>query len=604
MTTETTPKPQHPPLEPATEGQVLSGAEILVQSLMRAGVDVAFGYPGGAIMDTFHFLNRSPIEFILSRHEQGATHMADGYARVTGKAGVVIVTSGPGATNTITGIATANMDSVPLVVITGQVPTTMVGNDAFQEADVVGITRPISKHNYLINDVRDVARVVREAFHIATTGRPGPVVIDFPKDVQQAQTAFHWPESVDIRGYRPDRLEKKISPSHPMVQKAAKAIMRAKRPVLYVGGGAVIAGASEEVTALARRCQIPVTTTLTGLGAFPEDDPLSLQMLGMHGTEYANYAVDQCDTIIAVGARFDDRVTGKIAEFMPQCECVIHIDIDPSSISKNIQVDIPITGDAKACLAALLELVEPTERSEWAEQVLAWKKHHPLREEFGDDEIHPQRVISAIDEIAGPDKITVTDVGQHQMWACHFITHLRPRSWLSSGGLGTMGYGLPAAIGAKVAAPDRAVWCISGDGGIQMNMQEMTTAALNEIAVKVAVLNNQYLGMVRQWQQLFYGRNYSYTCLRRRSICEKVCRDPGSGKCQAYLPNIVAMAEACGWQAQRVERRAGIRDAIQWAEETPGPVLLEFSVHREDNVWPMIPAGQGVKKMMRGMELI
>lgn len=576
----------------------MRGAEIVIDALEREGVDVVFGYPGGAIIDVFDQLNKSKkIRFILTRHEQGATHMADGYARATGRPGVVLVTSGPGATNTTTGIATAYMDSVPLVVITGQVPTHVIGNDAFQEADVPGITRPITKHNYLVKDVAELPRVLKEAFYIARTGRPGPVVIDLPKNVQQASLRnYSYPEKVEIPTYRP------VYDGNPkQIKKAVEVIQRAKRPLLYCGGGVIWSLAHEEVLQLAERCEIPVTTTLLGLGGFPETHPLSLKMLGMHGTQYANYAVHECDCLIAVGARFDDRVTGKLNEFAPNCrDSIIHIDIDPSSISKNVPVTVPIVGDCKRVLSKMLELIKPCKHPEWLAQVAEWKKNYPLRYR-NDKVLRPQFVVEKIYEVTGGDAIIATEVGQNQMWAAHYFKYTQPRTFVSSGGLGTMGYGFPAALGAQVAFPDRTVIDIAGDGSIQMNIQEMATAVMNNLPVVVAILNNGYLGMVRQWQEMFYKRNYSAVDLARPVDKDGRLLDNLPEDVPAYVPDFVRLAEAYGALGRRVTRKEEVEPAIKWAIEARRPVLLEFLVSREENVFPMIPAGASVRQMIGGL---
>ncbi|MCK4463463.1 MAG: biosynthetic-type acetolactate synthase large subunit, partial [Candidatus Omnitrophica bacterium] len=473
----------------------MTGAQILLEALKRENVKVIFGYPGGALLPVFDKLYDEKIRFILTRHEQGAAHAADGYARATGKVGVCMATSGPGATNLVTGIATAHMDSVPIVAITGQVKTHLIGNDAFQEADVTGITRPITKHNFLVKDTNDLARTVKEAFHIARSGRPGPVLIDLPVDVQINEAEFHYPKEASIRSYNPTYTGHKGQ-----IKKLAKAIADSKKPVLYAGGGVIISGASNELRELVKKTSIPITATLMGLGCFPETDILSLGMPGMHGTVYANHAIQESDLLIAVGSRFDDRVTGKLDEFAPHAK-IAHIDIDPSEIGKNIKTDIPIVGDAKNLLSDLLAEVNPRKPDGWNNTTEEWKKKYPLKYiQPEDGEILPQYVIDRISQIADSDTIIVTDVGQHQMWAALFYQHKKPRSFLSSGGLGTMGYGLPAAMGAAMAFPDRMVISISGDGSIQMNIQELATCAINKIPVKIAVLNNSYLGMVRQWQ--------------------------------------------------------------------------------------------------------
>ncbi len=554
----------------------MNGAQILVESLKKEGVDAMFGYPGGSVLPLTDGLFACPdINFVLVRHEQGAAHAADGYARATGKVGVCMATSGPGATNLVTGLATAQMDSVPMVAITGQVKTFLIGNDAFQEADMTGITRPVTKHNYLVKDVNELACVVKEAFHIARTGRPGPVLIDLPVDVQTAETVFSYPEKICMRSYNPTVC------GHPgQIKKAARLINSCKKPVIYAGGGVVVSACHEELLSLAEKIQAPVTTTLLGLGAFPENHKLSLGMLGMHGTAYANHAVMESDLIIAVGARFDDRVTGKIDEFAPHAK-VVHIDIDPTAISKSIRVHVPIVGDAGNILRELNSIVKSPDTAEWLGQVRLWKKEYPLRYKTSKDKISPQYVVEQIRKLTGGDAIICTEVGQNQMWAAQYYTFLRPRTFISSGGLGTMGFGLPAAIGAKVGVPDKAVFNIAGDGSIQMNIQELATAVAGNINVKIAILNNGYLGMVRQWQELFYERRYAFTKL--------------------YAPDFVKLAESYGAVGIRVTRKDEVIPALEKALSTPKVVMLDFVVEDEENVFPMVPAGSAINRMIGGM---
>lgn len=552
----------------------MTGAQIVVESLKKEGVEVIFGYPGGQVLPLFDALYDAPIRFILVRHEQGAAHAADGYARATGKPGVCIATSGPGATNLVTGIATAYMDSIPMVAITGQVKTFLIGNDAFQEADITGITRPITKHNYLVKDIKDLTRIIKEAFHIASTGRPGPVLIDLPSDVQLAETEFHYPKEVHIRSYKPTYC------GHPgQIKKAAKMIADSKRPVVYAGGGVILSGASQQLKEFAEKINSPVTMTLLGLGAFPASHELSLGMLGMHGTAYANYAIQNSDLIIAIGARFDDRVTGKIDEFAPHAK-VIHIDIDPAAISKNVRVDVPIVGDVKCVLTELLKIVHRPHDKEWADKIKHWKEKHPLQYEQ-DDKLRPQYVIEQICEATKGNAIIATDVGQNQMWTAQWYKFMRPRELLSSGGLGTMGYGFPAGIGAKVGKPDSEVFVITGDGSIQMNIQELATAVVNNIHVKIAILNNSYLGMVRQWQELFYKKRYSHTRLQN--------------------PDFVRIAEAYGAVGIRVSKKAEVRPAIEKALHTKNVVVMNFIVEEEENVFPMVPAGKRLDDMIGSM---
>jgi acetolactate synthase-1/2/3 large subunit len=553
----------------------MTGAQILIECLKREGVEVMFGYPGGVVLPIFDVLYDAKLKFILTRHEQGAAHAADGYARATGKVGVCLSTSGPGATNLVTGIANAYMDSIPMVAITGQVKTFLIGNDAFQESDVTGITRPITKHNYLVKDVKDLARTIREAFYIASTGRPGPVVIDLPVDVQTSKTEFIWPEEVRIRSYQP------TMEGHPgQIKKAAKMIEKAKKPILYVGGGVISSGASEQLKALAEKNQLPVTTTFMGIGAFPGEHALCLGMLGMHGTAYANHAIMDSDLIVAIGARFDDRVTGRIDAFAPNAE-IIHIDIDPTSISKNIRVDVPIVGDAKEVLRDLIGYIKKSPDTKmWLGQIEKWRKEFPISYKH-DDKLRPQFVIEKIKELTRGDAIIATEVGQNQMWSCLFYQHSQPRTWISSGGLGTMGFGLPAAIGAQIGRPEKVVFDIAGDGSIQMNIQELATAVFNKLPVKIAILNNGYLGMVRQWQELFYNKRYSSTPLKN--------------------PDFVKLAEAYGAKGLRVTRKDEVVPAIKEALATDNVVMIDFVVEPEENVFPMVPAGEALNRMLGGM---
>jgi acetolactate synthase-1/2/3 large subunit len=554
-------------------GKVMTGSEIFVRSLIEEGVEIVFGYPGGATIGIYDALvDLSDIKHVLVRHEQGATHAAEGYSKATGKPGVVLVTSGPGATNTVTGIADALMDSVPIVVFTGQVPLKLIGNDAFQEADSVGITRPITKHNYLVRDVAELARTIKEAFYIATTGRPGPVLVDLPKDVMAQKAAFDYPEKIEMRSYRP------VTEGHlQQIRKAAAVINSAKRPVLYVGGGTIQSNASPELIALAEKVQCPVTTTLHGLGSFPENNPLALGMLGMHGTWYSNTAVHYCDALIAVGARFDDRVTGKVEAFAADAK-KIHIDIDPSAISKNVPVDVPIVGDVKRVLKKLIEHVQPLDTKDWLATIQQWKREHPLRYRISETP-RAQHVIQTLGKITGGNAIVVTDVGQHQMWTAQFFRWMHPRSHITSGGLGTMGFSLPAAMGAAFGRKDFPVVSISGDGGFQMNGQELATIVENKLPMKIFVMNNGFLGMVRQWQELFWRRRYSHVGL--------------------YNPNFVKLADAYGCPGFRVTKTSEIEETIKNAMDyNNGPVLVEFVVAKEDNVYPMIPTGQTVHEML------
>ncbi len=550
-----------------------TGADVFHDMLVANGVEVIFGYPGGAVLPIFDRLYDSPIPFILTRHEQGAAHMADGYARASGKTGVVLATSGPGACNLVTGLATANMDSVPVVAFTGQVKSILIGNDAFQEADVTGVTRPVTKHNALVKDVADLGRVVQEAFYIARTGRPGPVLVDIAVDATVATAPEGTSTEMRLPGYRP-----RVTGHQRQIKAAAKAINAAARPLLYVGGGVIIAGAAEELRAVSAKGKIPVTTTLLGLGAFDESEPLSLRMLGMHGLAGANYAVQECDCLIAVGARFDDRVTGNVATFAPKAK-IIHIDIDPSSIAKNVGVDIPVVGDAKDILPRLLEHIECPDRSAWLEQIDAWKQRYPFSYD-GTGKIKPQEVVETIGRLTDHDAIISTGVGQHQMWTAQFYHFRRPRQIITSGGLGTMGFGLPAAIGAQVACPDRTVVDIDGDGSMSMTIIELITAAQNNIPVKAVVLNNGYLGMVRQWQEMFYHHRYSAT----------------THPC----PDLEAVAKAFGATGMTISDRAELADAIAEMLKAEGPVLLDVHTEPEENVYPMVAAGKSLHEMDLG----
>jgi len=560
----------------------ISGSEILLESLKKEGVKHMFGYPGGVVLHIFDLLHdEKDIQLILTRHEQGAVHAADGYARATGRAGVALVTSGPGATNTVTGIATAAMDSIPLVVITGQVPTMLIGNDAFQEADIVGITRPCTKYNFLVKDVSDLARTIKEAFHIANTGRPGPVLIDLPKDVTTSKAEFHWPDSVTIRSYNPTYEGNKY-----MITQAAHMIAKAKKPLIIAGGGVISSGAAKELTEFAEITQVPVTMTMMGLGGFPGTHKLSLGMLGMHGTYYANKAVQDSDLLIAIGMRFDDRVTGKIDAFAPHAK-IIHIDIDPTSIRKNVRVDVPIVGDVKRVLTVMNKVIreevkEPWEevRKAWTKQISAWKKERPMTYDREADVIKPQYVVEKIFELTRGDAIIATEVGQNQMWAAQFYQYDKPRTWLSSGGLGTMGYGFPAAIGAQLAFPNRLVIDIAGDGSIQMNIQELATAVINKLPVKVAILNNRFLGMVRQWQELFYQERYSHTRL------------------DESIPDFVKIAEAYNAVGLRATKKSEVVPVLKEAFSIKRPVFMDFVIDWQEKVYPMVPAGAALDNML------
>ena len=555
---------------------IKTGSQILVDALIREGVEYLFGIPGGVVLPLFDVLFESPIKFILTRHEQGAGHAADGYARATGKVGVCLATSGPGATNLTTAIATAFMDSIPIVAITGQVKTFLIGNDAFQEADIIGITRPITKHSYLVKDVKDLARIVKEAFFIANTGRRGPVLIDLPVDVTMEKCEEVIPAEVELPGYKP-RYEGNIR----QIKHAAEVINSSKQPVVYTGGGIITSECSKELLGLSEKGNLPVTTTLMGLGGFPEDHNLSLGMLGMHGTAYANFAVTESDVLIAIGARFDDRVTGKLDEFAPNAK-IIHIDIDPSSIGKTVRVDIPVVGDAKNILQELNKYIHFVERKEWLDKIRLWKEKNPLSYKNSGNVIKPQYVIEQICDAAKGNAIITTEVGQNQMWAAQYFTFTKPRTFLSSGGLGTMGYGFPAAIGAQLGCPDKIVVDIAGDGSIQMNIQELSTVARLNIPVKIAILNNGYLGMVRQWQELFYNRRYSGVNLNGN-------------------PDFVKLAEAYGAKGFLVEKKEDVRPTIEKAFAIKGPVIMDFRIDPTENVFPMVPAGQAIHRMIGTM---
>ncbi|WP_347490082.1 biosynthetic-type acetolactate synthase large subunit [Desulfoscipio sp. XC116] len=548
-----------------------TGAQILVESLLAEGVDTIFGYPGGVVLPIYDVLYDADIRHILTRHEQGAAHAADGYARASGKPGVCLATSGPGATNLVTGIANAYMDSVPMVAITGQVPTSLLGKDSFQEADITGITLPITKHNFIVKDVNDVARTVREAFYIATSGRPGPVLIDMPKDVSVGVAEYTDPGPVQLPGYKTNN-----EPDTEQVARAVRAIEESERPVIYAGGGVVSGGAHGELLELAEMLLMPVATTLMGLGGFPGNHPLSVGMLGMHGSKYANYAINECDLLIGVGVRFDDRVTSKLEEFAPGA-VIMHIDIDPAEIGKNVGVDIPLVGDVRLTLRKIIERLRPRLASQWRDKIGVWKKEHPF--EFVENgRIKPQEVIQEIFNVTKGNARITTEVGQHQMWAAQYYTFTRPRTFISSGGLGTMGFGFPAAIGVQVACPDETVIDIAGDGSIQMNIQELATAVHYNLPVKIAIMNNGFLGMVRQWQELFYNRRYSYTELDN--------------------PDFVKLAEAYGAVGIRVSKKSEVRPALEEAMASAKPVVLDFPIEREENVYPMVPPGEPIHKML------
>ncbi|MEC9489784.1 MAG: biosynthetic-type acetolactate synthase large subunit [Halanaerobiales bacterium] len=553
----------------------LNGGEIIIESLKKENVDVVFGYPGGAVINLYDALYSSNMKHYLGRHEQGVIHAADGYARSSGKVGVCIATSGPGGTNLVTGLANAQMDSIPLVAFTGQVSSSLIGKDAFQEADIKGISLPVTKHNFLVTDINDLARTIKEAFYIARTGRPGPVLIDLAKDVTQAVAEFDYPERVDLPGYKPTFEGHKLQ-----INKAAKAINEAKRPLLYVGGGAVISGAQSEIRQMVEKAKIPITTTLMALGIYPEDQDLALEMLGMHGTQYANKATLETDLLIAVGARFDDRVTGKLDEFASQAD-IIQIDIDPAEIGKNLDVEVPIVGDVKTVLKELLPFIKEKENGAWQQRIKELKEKFPLKYEDDDSEtIKPQYIMEEIDKYTKGDATIVTEVGQHQMWAAQFHKYKKPRQFITSGGLGTMGYGLPAAIGAQIGQPEEKVVLIAGDGSIQMNIQELGTAQAYNIPIKIIIFNNKYLGMVRQWQEFFFDKRYSST--------------------KIPAPDFVKMGDAYGIWSKSIDQKSKLDTALKEAMEHNGPAILDVHIPEEENVYPMVPAGAGLKDMIGG----
>jgi acetolactate synthase I/II/III large subunit len=576
MIVQTTQKSREQLREELLKPDVITGSEALLRSLLLEDVDCVFGYPGGAVLYIYDAMHGNPdFNHLLTRHEQGAIHAADGYARSTGKVGVCIATSGPGATNLVTGIATAYMDSVPLVVITGNVATTVIGTDAFQEADITGITMPITKHSYLVRDVKELPRIIKEAFHIASTGRKGPVLIDIPKDVSNDAAPFYYPDQVDIRGYNPT-----VQPNKLQIDKMIEAIAAAERPVILAGGGVVYADAAKELIEFVEKTRIPVTTTLLGLGGFPSANELWMGMPGMHGTYTANHALQKCDLLIGIGARFDDRVTMKVNGFAPHAK-IVHIDIDPAEVGKIVETSIPVVGDVKAVLQMAIQKAKPAKSEKWIEWMLETKKNNPLTYVDSDVELKPQYVIEMIHETTNGDAIVTTDVGQHQMWTAQYYRFNNPRSWITSGGLGTMGFGFPSAIGAQVANPDRLVVSVNGDGGMQMCSQELAICAINKIPVKIVVINNQVLGMVRQWQEIIYDNRYSHIDL-------------------AGSPDFVKLAEAYGVKGLRATNKDEARSAWQEAMNTDGPVLVEFVVRKGENVYPMVTQGRTIDEMILG----
>jgi acetolactate synthase-1/2/3 large subunit len=557
----------------------LSGAKILMKTLKEEGVDTIFGFPGGAVIDIYDELVKTDICHYLVRHEQGAVHAADGYARASGKVGVCLVTSGPGATNTVTGIASAYMDSIPLVVLTGQVPTQLIGNDAFQEVDIVGITRPCTKHNYLVTHTKDLGRIIKEAFHIARSGRPGPVLVDIPKNIVNNRIEYNPVGEIKLKSYNPT-----YTPNKKQLLKVIQLIEEAQRPVILAGGGVILSKSSQELTEFARAAQIPVTTTLMGLGAFPATDPLWLGMIGMHGTYRANMSTGECDLLISVGVRFDDRVTGKTDSFASQAQ-IVHIDIDPTSIRKNVPVSIPVVGDCRQSLQVLNELLAGRDledlalrRAKWMDKIIDWKSTRPLDYEQK-ERIKPQYVVEKLYEITRGEAIVTTEVGQNQMWAAQYYHFDRPDHFITSGGLGTMGFGLPAAIGAQIARPDSLVVDIAGDGSIQMNIQEMATAVQYCLPVKVVILNNQYLGMVRQWQELFYAKNYACTGME-------------------HAPDFVKLAQAYGAEGLRATKPDEVESVLKEGISSPKAAIMEFVVEKEECVYPMVPAGAPITEML------
>jgi acetolactate synthase-1/2/3 large subunit len=573
----------------------MTGGQAIVEILHREKVTTLFGIPGGVVIPLFDAIyGDKKLNLVVTKHEQGAIHAADGYARSSGKPGVCIVTSGPGATNIVTGLATAHMDSIPVVAITGQVPTAIIGNDAFQEADTTGITRPVTKHNFIVKKPEELPLVLKKAFYIATTGRPGPVVVDVPKDIITAQIDFEYPDEVSILGYNIT-----VHGHARQIQRVMNAVQESKKPLIYAGGGVISSDATAELKKFVKTTGIPVTLTLMGLGAYPATQPEFLGMLGMHGTKAANYAVDQCDLLIALGSRFDDRVTGKLDLFAPHAK-FIHVDIDPASIGKNVVIDIPIVGDAKHILKEMNKHAVRLEIESWLADIKRWKEEHPLSYE-DDDVLRPQYVVEQLYRITKGDAIITTEVGQNQMWTAQFYKFDKPRRLITSGGLGTMGYGLPAAIGAQLANPGSTVIDIAGDGSIQMNIQEMATITQCMLPIKIVILNNGYLGMVRQWQEYFFDRRYSATCLRRDKRCPDICCEPGPN-CPKYVPDFVKLAEAYDAVGIRVEKKADVDGALRDAIAQNKPVLMDFIINPEENVTPMVPAGAPINKMISSKE--
>lgn len=568
----------------------ITGRKLFVKALQEEGVDTIFGYPGGTVTDLFDELYKQDvIDVVLPRHEQGLLHEAEGYAKATGKVGVCLVTSGPGATNIMTGLADAHYDNIPLVCFTGQVPLNLIGNDAFQEVDIVGMTRSITKYGVTVRDRKDLGKIIKMAFHIATTGKPGPVLIDLPKDIQTESGPSEYPDSVNIRGYKPNE-----SVHIGQLKKGYKLLKGAKKPLFLIGGGVNAAKANQELLELVEKTKIPVVTTVMGKGAIPTNHPYYIGNSGMHGRYAANIAVSQCDVLFSIGTRFNDRITGDLNEFAPNAK-IVHVDIDTASISRNVVVDVPIVADAKLAIEKLLEWAEPQKTDKWRQCIAQWEEENPLqmRKDRG---LTPQMIMEGIND-AFDEGIIVTDVGQHQMWATQYIELNEKKKFITSGGLGTMGFGLPAAIGAKIGCPDKEVICISGDGGLQMNIQELATAMCQEANVIICVLNNHYLGMVRQMQQLFYGKRYEATCLKRRKSCPRDCKGPNPS-CPPYEPDFVKLAESYGACGRRIESEEEIAPALEWAKEQKTPVMLEFMIATEEIVLPMVKGGNPMCEMI------
>lgn len=571
--------------------KMMNGAEIFVKSLEAEGVDTIFGYIGAKVIDIYDKLYDSKIRHIMPHHEQGGVHAADGYARSSGKTGVCIATSGPGAANMVTALATANMDSVPLVAFTGQVPNNMIGTDGFQEADIKGVTMPITKNNYIVNDVKDLSRIIKEAFHIAATGRPGPVVVDIPSNILKDTAEFNYPKEVNLPGYNPTYKANKMQ-----LKRAAELINNSNKPIIYTGGGSIISGAEKEIKELAAKAEIPVTTTLNGIGIFDENNYLSLGMLGMHGTTEANLAITNSDLIIALGARFDDRVTGKLEEFAIDAD-VIHIDIDPAEIAKIVETKVPITADVKLALDKLIPKINEVKRPAWIKEIEEWRKIDQKADPEKNNKLLPSEIIETLYDLTSGNAIITAGVGQHQMWAAQYYKYSKPRTFISSGGLGTMGYGFPAAIGAKIAKPEKEVFALVGDGSFQMNIQELATVAKNHVPVKIIIFNNQYLGMVRQWQELFYDKRYSATCLRKQSDCPVKCSGPNKN-CPEIIPDFIQVAKGYGIKGETITERKNIKPAIKNAIKAKESYILNFMIEEEENVFPMVSAGGSLKDMI------